>query len=86
VSVVGVVTVSVHRTNLAKELVSHDPRSNIYNYKHTYLVEIVPICKDNVVCMPAALSHQIGNMAQICIVHRVTQVIQLIDVSTCHGL
>jgi nonsense-mediated mRNA decay protein 3 len=71
---------------MAKELVSHDPRSNIYNYKHTYCVEIVPICKDDVVCLPAALSRQIGNMAQICVVLRVTQVVQLMDVSTCHGM
>jgi nonsense-mediated mRNA decay protein 3 len=72
------------RTSSAKELVSHDPRSNVYNYKHVFSVEIVPVCKDNIVCLPAPLAHQLGNMAQICVVLRVTQVIHLIDVNTCH--
>jgi len=75
----------VSRTNTAKELVSHDPRSNVYNYKHVFSVEIVPVCKDDVVCLPASMARQLGNMSQICVVLRVTQVVQLIDVSTCHG-
>src|SRR5688572_25626486 len=29
----------------AQELVTHDPHNNTYDYKHTYSVEIVPICK-----------------------------------------
>lgn len=36
----------------AKELVSHDPKNNTFDYKHTFCVEIVPICKDNVICLP----------------------------------
>jgi len=75
----------VFRTNTAKELVSHDPRSNVFNYKHVFSVEIVPVCKDDVVCLPAALARQLSNMSQICVVLRVTQVVQLIDANTCHG-
>jgi len=75
----------VSRTNTAKELVSHDPRSNVYNYKHVFSVEIVPVCKDDVVCLPASVARHLGNMSQICVVLRVTQVVQLIDVNTCHG-
>ena len=29
----------------SQELVSHDIHNNTYNYKHTFSVEIVPICK-----------------------------------------
>lgn len=29
----------------AQELVTHDPHNNTYDYKHSYSVEIVPICK-----------------------------------------
>jgi len=75
----------VSRTNTAKELVSHDVRSNVYNYKHVFSAEIVPVCKDDVVCLPAAVARQLGNMSQICVVLRVTQVVQLIDINTCHG-
>ena len=73
------------RTNTAKELVSHDARSNVYNYKHVFSVEIVPVCKDDVVCLPASVARQLGNMSQICVVLRVTQVVRLIDINTCHS-
>ncbi len=33
------------RFETSKRLISHDIHSNIYNYKYTTLVEIVPVCK-----------------------------------------
>jgi len=35
------------RFETSKRLISHDIHSNIYNYKYTTLVEIVPVCKVN---------------------------------------
>ena len=35
---------------------SHDANSNVYNYKYTYAVEIVPICKDDLLFLPARLA------------------------------
>ncbi|KAI4492444.1 hypothetical protein M0804_002235 [Polistes exclamans] len=46
----------------SKKLISHDIHSNIYNYKFTYSVEIVPISKDSVVCLPKRLTHQLGGL------------------------
>lgn len=66
----------------AQELVSHDIHNNTYNYKDTFSVEIVPICKDNIVCLPPKLAQSLGNMSQINVVHRVTQTIHIIDPST----
>jgi len=67
------------RMQTSKRLVSHDASSNIYNYKHTWSVEVVPICKDNVVCLPAKLAHSLGGIGQICIAHKITHLIHLID-------
>ncbi|XP_047488518.1 60S ribosomal export protein NMD3-like [Penaeus chinensis] len=66
----------------SKKLISHDIHSNTYNYKHTFSVEIVPVCKDSVVCLPSKMAHQLGGIGQICIVHRITNVICLIDPNT----
>lgn len=33
------------RYDTSKRLISHDIHSNTYNYKYTYSIEIVPICK-----------------------------------------
>lgn len=70
------------RTNTSQKLISHDIHSNIYNYKHTFLVEIVPICKNDVVCLPSQLANLLGSIGQLCICTRVTNSIHLIDPST----
>jgi len=67
----------------AKKLISHDMSSNIYNYKYTLSVEVVPICKDNVVCLPHKLAHSLGGIGQICVVYKVTSKLHLIDPNTC---
>ncbi|KAK2171343.1 hypothetical protein NP493_1077g00019 [Ridgeia piscesae] len=71
------------RYKTGEELVSHDPKCNVFNYKHTYSVEIVPICKDEVVCLPPKLAQHLGNIGQLCVVYRVTQAIHIIDPNTC---
>ncbi|CAD1475981.1 unnamed protein product, partial [Heterotrigona itama] len=70
------------RYNHSKKLISHDIHSNIYNYKFTYSVEIVPISRDSIVCLPRKLSHQLGGINAICLVYKITNFIHLIDVST----
>ena len=70
------------RYKTAEELVSHDIHNNTYNYKHSFAVEIVPICKDNIVCLPTKLAQSLGNLGQICVCHRVTTSVHLIDPNT----
>ena len=70
------------RYNTAKELISHDSHNNTYNYKYTYSVEIVPLCKDNIICLPRKVAQQLGNISPLCVCHRVTQTIHLIDPAT----
>jgi len=67
----------------SKKLISHDVNSNTYNYKYTFAVEVVPVCKDNVVCLPRQSAHSNGGIGQICVVNKVTQILHLIDPETC---
>ncbi len=73
------------RVQQSKRLVSHDDHSNVYNYKHTHSVEVVPVCKDNVVCLPKRLAHSLGGMGQVCVAHKVSNLVHLIDPTTCQG-
>lgn len=66
----------------SQQLISHDVHNNTYDYKYTYSVEIVPVCKNDVVCLPLSLARSLGNIGQICICNRVTNTIYLIDPST----
>lgn len=67
------------RYNMSQQLISHDSRSNIYNYKYTFAVDIVPICKDDIVCLPEATSKALGGIGRLCICTRVTHNIYLIN-------
>lgn len=63
----------------SRRLISHDKNSNIHHYKYTWSVEIVPLSKDSLVCVPPKLRHQLGNLPPLCLVNRVTHGVQLID-------
>ncbi|CAG2162212.1 unnamed protein product [Oppiella nova] len=67
------------RYQTSQQLISHDTHNNTYNYKYTYAVEIVPICKDDIVCLPLQTAQSIGNIGQICVVIRVTNLVYLVD-------
>ncbi|XP_072037881.1 60S ribosomal export protein NMD3-like [Amphiura filiformis] len=75
-------TVVPCRYKTSQQLLSHDVHSNTFNYKHTFSVEIVPVCKDDVVCLPKKLGHSLGNMGQICVCTRVTTTAQVMDPNT----
>ena len=92
---------SLFRFETSKRLISHDIHSNIYNYKYTTVVEIVPVCKvrhfkaismvfnailqDDIVCLSKKQSKQLGNIGPLCICSRVTQNVYLIDPGTLKG-
>lgn len=73
------------RYNTSKKLISHDANSNTYNYKYVFSVEVVPICKDNIVCLPLKLARSLGSIGQICHVQKVTTLLHLVDPNTCQG-
>lgn len=66
----------------SKTLISHDTHSNTYHYKYTFSLDIVPVCKDDIVCLPPKLAHSLGGMKQICVVQRVNSEVHLIEPST----
>lgn len=70
----------------SKKLISHDIHSNVYNYKFTFSVEIVPLSKDSIVCLPKKLTQSLGSISPICLVQRVTSTMHLIDAYTGQGV
>lgn len=67
------------RAKQADHLISHDANSNIYRYKYTFSVEILPLCKDDVVCLPPKISLHLGGIGPVVLVTRVSTAIFLID-------
>ncbi|KAK4056840.1 ribosome-binding protein [Microbotryomycetes sp. JL221] len=63
----------------SEQLISSDIHSSTSNTKLTYSVEIVPICKDDVVCIPLKIARSMSNISQLTVCHRVGNQIYLID-------
>ena len=66
----------------SSELISMDIHTSKKQYKFTYSVEIVPLCKDDLLALPLKLAKSIGNIAPLALVHRVGTTVQVVDPST----
>ena len=64
-----------------KQLVSHDANNNSYNYQYTFMMEIVPLCKEDIVCLPHKVSLSYGGIGPIMLCTRVGNAMQFTDVS-----
>ena len=70
------------RSKAAKQLISEDVHEAIKNYKFAYAVEVVPLCKDDLVVLPAKTAAQLGSLNPVCLVLRVSSHIYLLDPRT----
>lgn len=66
----------------SKKLISADNHSNIFNFHYTYLVTLVPVCKDDVVLLPKRLAEQLGNISRLTLAQRITSAVQFVDPRT----
>jgi nonsense-mediated mRNA decay protein 3 len=79
----GVVPV---RSKGSEQLLSTDTHSHTANYKFTYSVEIAPICKDDLVCIPFKQARSLSNISPLTICTRVGSSFQLLDVNTLQAV
>ncbi|EPQ31609.1 uncharacterized protein PFL1_00942 [Pseudozyma flocculosa PF-1] len=70
------------RTTKSEQVISMDVHTSSTNYKFTYSVEIAPICKDELVCLPAKTAKQLGNIGQLVLCYKVTNSLRFIDPAT----
>ncbi|KAH6788915.1 nonsense-mediated mRNA decay NMD3 family protein [Perilla frutescens var. frutescens] len=67
------------RSRSDKQLVSHDQKSNTFNYKHTFSVEISPICREDLICLPPKVATSLGGLGPLVICNKVSNNIALLD-------
>lgn len=63
----------------SKKLIGTDDKSNVSNYKYTSYVEICPLCKDDLLYLPARMARNHGNISRLVLVKAISNVIHLID-------
>lgn len=74
------------RSKASEQLISADEKNSTANYKFTYSVELAPICKDDVVCLPLKLARSQGNISQLLVCTRVGTSIHLVDPLTLQAI
>lgn len=69
-----------------KQLVSHNIHSATYNYKYTFSVEIVPICKDDLIFLPRSVAKSFGELGPLMYCTRVSSALHLTDPITLRSI
>ncbi|CAO2195934.1 unnamed protein product [Urochloa humidicola] len=67
---------------VTKQLVSHDTKSNSYGFKHTFSVELCPVCRDDLVFLPREASRALGGLGPLVLCVKVTSSLALLDTNT----
>ncbi|KAL9092642.1 MAG: hypothetical protein Q9159_000713 [Coniocarpon cinnabarinum] len=70
------------RVKKSQQLISMDVHTSQKSYKFNYSVELVPICKDDLVALPLKLANQLANVAPLVLCHRIGTAVNLIDPQT----
>ncbi|KAF7796379.1 hypothetical protein EIP86_007556 [Pleurotus ostreatoroseus] len=70
------------RSKSSEQLLSSDTHSNTANFKYTYSVEIAPVCKDDLVCLPPKLARSMANISPLVLCARVGTALTLLDPAT----
>ena len=70
------------RKKTSQELISMDIHTSTKSYKFSFSIELVPICKDDLVALPIKLAKSIGNIAPLTICYRVGTSVNLLDPQT----
>lgn len=49
----------------SKAIISEDVHTSTKSYKFNYSVQIVPVCKDDLIAIPIKLAKKIGNISPL---------------------
>jgi nonsense-mediated mRNA decay protein 3 len=67
------------KTKYSRKLISADHKSNIGKFKHNFIIEIVPLCKDDLIIMPRALASNLSDFSPLALVKAVSAGVHIVD-------
>jgi nonsense-mediated mRNA decay protein 3 len=67
------------KVKYSRKLVTADHKANTGDFKHNHMVEISPICKDDLVILPQALAANLSNISPLVLCKRIAAGIHIID-------
>ncbi|KAJ3376138.1 hypothetical protein GGF31_000205 [Allomyces arbusculus] len=73
------------RTKASEQLISTDIHESTANSRYSYSAELVPICKDDLICLPPKTARSMGGMGQLVLCSRVANTLTIIDPNSLQG-
>lgn len=70
------------RVKKSQELISQDSHTAKKSFKFTFSVEIMPICKDDLVALPIPLAKRAGNISPLAVCYKIGTSVYMLDPST----
>ncbi|EFW19625.1 ribosome-binding protein [Coccidioides posadasii str. Silveira] len=70
------------RVKKSQQLISMDVHTSTKSYKISFSVELIPICKDDLVALPIKLAKSLGNISPLTLCYRVGTSVNLLDPNT----
>ncbi|KMU78003.1 nonsense-mediated mRNA decay protein 3 [Coccidioides immitis RMSCC 3703] len=70
------------RVKKSQQLISMDVHTSTKSYKISFSVELIPICKDDLVALPIKLARSLGNISPLTLCYRVGTSVNLLDPNT----
>ena len=67
------------KSKYSRKLVSANLQDGTANYKHNHNVEIVPVCKDDLLLLPRPVAKRLSDMNPLCLVKSIQASIHVID-------
>lgn len=67
------------KSKASEQLITQDVHSGDSTYKFTFSVEIVPICREDLVFLPPSLARSLGNIPSLVLCDRVTTSVHFVD-------
>lgn len=66
----------------SQELISEDIHTSKKSYKFAFSIELVPICKDDLVALPITMAKQLGNISPLVLCHKIGTSVNFLDPNT----
>jgi nonsense-mediated mRNA decay protein 3 len=65
--------------NTARQLSTHDDKSNVYTFKYNFMVDIAPVSVDDLVVLPTATAQRLSNICPLALCYKLSNVLHFID-------
>eukprot|EP00005_Dracoamoeba_jomungandri_P001180 CAMPEP_0174259896 /NCGR_PEP_ID=MMETSP0439-20130205/8661_1 /TAXON_ID=0 /ORGANISM="Stereomyxa ramosa, Strain Chinc5" /LENGTH=301 /DNA_ID=CAMNT_0015343973 /DNA_START=594 /DNA_END=1499 /DNA_ORIENTATION=+ len=70
------------RCKTSEKLISSDANSNVHSFNYTFSVEICPVCRFDLVCLPKRLATSLGVKCPLMLCLKVSSQLHMIDPNT----